>query len=176
MALLSINDPKWQTYRGGYKYPVADIVPFLKKLQTAQLAESDWEILWDDLHHQGDIGEASYAVVPYLAEYAAQAMPIAWHAFGFSAVVELARDDIRNPPLPDEVADDYKSAIQNLATIALSRGKECWGENCFEPVMGCLALSLGHRQHARAYLDLTGSELTEFYKYYYGEVRDERAN
>jgi hypothetical protein len=39
------------------------------------MSEADWNILWDDLHHQGDVGEASYAVVPYLAEYARKASP-----------------------------------------------------------------------------------------------------
>jgi hypothetical protein len=97
MTLLPLDDPKWKEYRGGYNRAVNDLVPFLAKLQSLDMSEEDWNILWDDLHHQGDVGEASYAVVPYLAEYAKSASQIAWHAFGFAAVVELERTEHDNP-------------------------------------------------------------------------------
>lgn len=147
MALLPLSDPRWGTYRGGYNRAARDVVPFLEKLQSSDLSDNDWNILWDDLHHQGDVGEASYAVVPYLAEYARSAPVIAWHAFGFPAVVELERFSHNNPAVPDEILSAYETAITELPRIALDRGQGHWGENCFEPVMACLALSLGHRTH-----------------------------
>jgi hypothetical protein len=168
MTLLPLDDTKWKKYRGGYNRAVRDLVPFLTKLQSLEMSEEDWNILWDDLHHQGDIGEASYAVVPYLTEYAKSAPAIAWHAFGFAAVVELERTEHDNPEVPEELRDSYFDSIKELPKIALERGADVWGKSCFEPVMACLALSLEHREHARAYLDLTESEIPEFYKYYYG--------
>jgi hypothetical protein len=169
MELLPINDPRWKQYRGGYNRVPVEMSHFLEKLLSAQVSDKDWDILWDDLHHQGDVGEASYAVVPYLAHYASIAIPIAWHAFGFAAVVELERGQHGNPQLPVELIESYTAALQALPRIALDRGPEVWGEDCFEPVMACLAFSLGHPQHARAYLDLTQSEIAEFYKHYYDE-------
>ena len=166
LTLLPLDSPEWQQYRGGYNRAVANVAPFLNKLQTFELSEADWSILWDELHHQGDVGEASYAVVPYLVEYAKSAPRIAWHAFGFPAVVELERTEHGNPEVPAEVRESYFASIQELPKIALSRGEEAWGEHCFEPVMTCLALSLGRRVHARAYMDLTESEIPEFFKYY----------
>ena len=168
MTLLPLNDPKWKEYRGGYNLVVYDLVPFLTKLQALEMSEEDWNVLWEDLHHQGDLGEASYAVVPYLAEYARSATQIAWHAFGFAAVVELQRTENDNPDVPEEIRDSYFASIKELPMIALERGIDVWDTYCFEPVMACLALSLDHREHARAYLDLTESEIPEFYKYYYG--------
>ena len=170
MTLLPLDDPKWKEYRGGYNRVVYDLVPFLTKLQSLEMSDDDWNILWDDLHHQGDVGEASYAVVPYLAEYAKSAPLIAWHAFGFPAVVELVRTENDNPEVPEEIRDSYFAAINELPKIALDRGDNAWDKFCFEPVAACLALSLGRREHARAYLDLTESEIPEFYKYYYGET------
>jgi hypothetical protein len=108
MSLLPLSDPRWTNYRGGYNRAVLDVVPFLMKLQSGAAEEHDWDILWDDLHHQGDVGEASYAVVPYLAEYARNARVIAWHVFGFTAVVELARTENRNPPVPVEIEGLYR--------------------------------------------------------------------
>jgi hypothetical protein len=60
------------------------------------------------------------------------------------------------PRLPSRISQRSKNP-----RIALCRGQECWGEHCFEPVMSCLALALNRRQHARAYLDLTESEIQE---------------
>ena len=97
---------------------------------------------------------------------ATYATPIAWHAFGFPAVVELGRGQHGNPEVPPELVSSYTAAIQALPKIALNRGPTVWGEHCFEPVIACLALSLGRPQHGRAYLDLTESEISEFYKYY----------
>jgi hypothetical protein len=143
---------------------VLNVVPFLTKLQSGVMSEGDWDILWDDLHHQGDIGEASYAVVPYLVEFARNAQVIAWHVFGFTAVVELERTENRNPPVPTEIELAYRAAIKELPRIGFER-IEAWGEHAFEPFMSCLALSLGHRTHARAYLDMTETEIEGFYRY-----------
>ena len=169
MELLPLTDERWKHYRGGYNRVVVDVIPFLEKLASGHLLEKDWDILWNDLHHQGDVGEASYAVVPYLAQYASIATRIAWHAFGFPAVVELERGQHGNPEMPPELFVCYTGALQALPQIALNRGPTAWGEHCFEPIMSCLALSLGRPLHARAYLDLTESEIPEFYKYLYGD-------
>lgn len=105
-----------------------------------------------------------------MTEYAKSAPRIAWHAFGFPAIVELKRTENGNPEVPEEIRDSYFASINELPKIALKRGEGVWDEFCFEPVMACLALSMGRREHARAYLDLTESEISEFYKYYYGET------
>jgi hypothetical protein len=168
MELLPVDDPRWTEYRGGYNRAVpANIVPFLQALRSGSVPENAWEILWDDLHHQGDVGEASYAVVPYLVEYARIAKVIPWHVFGFTAVVELERSENKNPPVPPEIEFSYSAAIRDLPRIGFDR-MSAWGEDAFEPFMACLALSLGKRAHARAYLDLTESEIAGFYKYLWG--------
>lgn len=164
MSPLSIDDPRWVQYRGGYNRVMPNVVPFLTKLQSGVMSEDDWGILWDDLHHQGDIGEASYAVVPHLVEYARNARVIAWHVFGFTAVVELERTENRNPPVPAEIELSYRAAMKELPHIGFRR-TEAWGEHVFEPFMACLALSLGRRTHARAYLDMTETEIEGFYRY-----------
>ncbi len=169
MSLLAPDDPKWAEYRGGYRRPVSGLAPFLEKLLSLEVQEDDWNVLWDDLHHQGDVGEASYAVVPYLAEYAKSAPRIAWHAFWFPAIVELERTEHGNPEVPDEIRESYFASLQALPEIALTRGTNVWDEYCFEPVMTCLALSLGRREHARVYSELTDSVIQELFSYYYGD-------
>ena len=96
------------------------------------MPEKAWDILWDDLHHQGDVGEASYAVIPYLVEYARRAQAIPWHVFGFTAVVELERTENRNPPVPAEIELSYRTAIRELPRVGFDR-VQAWGEDAFEP-------------------------------------------
>ncbi len=170
LGLIPIEDERWRHYRGGYNRAIADLTSLLQKLVTGDASEGEWGVLWDELHHQGDVGEASYAVVPYLAEYAKRASTVAWHAFGFPVVVELARSNRGNPKLPAELEASYFAALRELPMTALSRGLDTWDKLCFEPVMASLALSLGRRLHAELYLDLTENEISEFYKYYEGRV------
>lgn len=164
MDLLPLDDPRWVEYRGGYNRAALDVVPFLRSLRAGVMEDEDWDLLWNDLHHQGDVGEASYAVVPYLVEYARTASTIEWHVFAFAAVVELARTEHRNPPVPAEIQPSYDAALKELSRIGFER-VAAWGPDAFEPFIACLALSLGRRIHARAYLDLTESEIEEFDKY-----------
>jgi hypothetical protein len=84
--------------------------------------------------------------------------------FGFAAVVELERTENRNPPVPAEIELSYRAAIRELPRIGFDR-VQAWGEDVFEPFMACLALSLGRRVHARAYLDMSESEIAGFYQY-----------
>ncbi len=63
MTLLPLDDSRWNEDRGGYGRVAIDVVPFLRKLQSVEVTEEDWNILWDDLHHQGDVGEASYGAL-----------------------------------------------------------------------------------------------------------------
>lgn len=164
MDLLPLDHPRWSEYHGGYNRAPINLVPFLYKLRSGVMRDDDWDILWNDLHHQGDVGEASYAVVPYLVEYARTAAQIEWHVFGFNAVVELERTEHRNPPVPLEIRASYESALRELPRIGLDR-VAVWGADAFEPFMACLALSFGRRTHARAYLDMSESEIEGFNKY-----------
>ncbi len=168
--MLRLDDARWSAYRTGYNRVPFDLRPFLNALLSGSVAESQWTVLWDELHHQGDVGELSYATVPYLVAYAERARPIVWHAFGFPAVVEIARlDNPKNPPVPDELQPAYSESFSRLADIALRRGEGSWDPLCFEPVMACIALAYNRPKHAELYLDATEHEIAEFFRGYYGE-------
>ncbi|MEG0881483.1 MAG: hypothetical protein RSH52_09485, partial [Janthinobacterium sp.] len=59
---LSLDDPLWTTLEGGYRMPY-DVAKALKAMQAG---DDVWHELWEELHHQGDVGVASYAAVPQL--------------------------------------------------------------------------------------------------------------
>ena len=103
---------------GGYRTPY-DPRPAVGKLGKSPLDQGVWDELWGELHHQGDLGEASYAAVPLLVD-ACVAGPRDWNFFGLLATIEVERHRRSNPPLPDWLAGDYVAALAVARDLALS--------------------------------------------------------
>lgn len=61
-VMLSLTDPIWLELQGGYRMPY----DASKALAQMEGGESVWDELWNELHHQGDVGVASYAAIPQL--------------------------------------------------------------------------------------------------------------
>lgn len=69
MELLPLDDPRWVKYRGSYNRAAYNVVPLIYQLQCEGTSDRFWEIACAELHHQGEVGEASYAFVPYLVDH-----------------------------------------------------------------------------------------------------------
>lgn len=163
MTLFPLDDPRWQHYRSGYNRVKTDITPWIRQLLSGEFDDSLWSFLWDDLHHQGDLGEASYAVIPYLVEYVKRSGNLNWNVFAFAACVELERTENGNPPVPIEFERSYHEGLQELPQLAICRDSEkIWTAEQIMGIAACLALSKGHRGLARAYLDLSPGEAASF--------------
>ncbi len=95
---MELNDPRWASLKGGYGVPF-DPRPALFQLADGTDIQGAWGQLWDGLHHQGDVGEASYACVPHLVRiHEARGMPD-WNTYAIVATIDLARDRRRNPTM-----------------------------------------------------------------------------
>lgn len=68
-----------------------------------------WEELWNELHHQGDIGIASYAAVPHIVRISAEVSNRDWNFYGLLATIEVEPHRKGNPAVPDWLIQDYKS-------------------------------------------------------------------
>ena len=55
--MVPLADPLWNKLKGGYGIPY-DASSDLRRLEHG---EDVWDRLWEELHHQGDIGEANVA-------------------------------------------------------------------------------------------------------------------
>jgi hypothetical protein len=95
--MLSFEDVRWSEMTGGYRTQL-DLRPLLKRLETERDTSEVWEELWNELHHQGDIGDASFAAVPYLVKAYQQRGVVDWNTFAIVAVIELARADAYQIP------------------------------------------------------------------------------
>jgi hypothetical protein len=114
--MLSFDDERWNHMTGGYKTPF-DPRPCLRKLETQQETVAAWEELSEELHHQGDIGDASYGAVPELVRIHRTASAAGWNLYAIVVIIELARTESQNPEVPDWLREDYFRSIQELAQM-----------------------------------------------------------
>ena len=117
--MLDLNDERWSDLEGGYKV-VYDPRPALRALAVQYEDKSVWDQLWEDLHHQGDVGGASYAAICEIVRISTEHSPANWAVYGLAAVIEEARRTYeRNPPIPDWIEPHYKAAWETLFQLAL---------------------------------------------------------
>ncbi|SRR5216684_4927979 len=114
--MLSLTDTIWRDLEGGYRVPY----DASKALARMENGESVWEELWNELHHQGDVGIASYAAIPQIVRISEAQRRSDWNLYAFAATIEIERHCKNNPPLPDWLASSYKSAWECLVKLALS--------------------------------------------------------
>lgn len=158
--MLPLDDPRWQGYEGGYRCPYDASRP-LRQLLEQGATPQVWEELFEELHHQGDVGPASYAAVPWLVEFVRRSEKLDWQPLSLIALIELQRPAgpgesgrLPNPPLPDEIAADYFAAIRSLAAVLGSHPDQEWSELVLTAAAACIALGRGQSWFARVYFEL----------------------
>jgi hypothetical protein len=166
---LSLDDPKWNKLEGGYKGALYDASVPLKQLEQAKtLAEVDaiYHELWNELHHQGDVGLASYYAVPHLVRIANQTQLINYNVLDLVSTIEIQRHK-NNPKLPGKFLTSYNNAIEelhDLAQIVLKRSNSFYS---VVTALSAIALSKGHRNLADAILKFDGEDqIEDFLKNY----------
>jgi hypothetical protein len=155
--MLELDDPRWGELIGGYRVPY-DPRPALVSLESG--ASEAWKLLWDELHHQGDVDTASYAAVPHIVRiYQARRIPD-WNAYALVGTIELARGG-SNPDVPSWLEPAYSDAVRSLAKTG---SRELWESDERELVqcaLALIALVRGHRLAGQLLLAYTEDELAE---------------
>src|SRR5690349_23245448 len=114
--MLSLTDTRWRFLKGGYRIPY-DASNALRRLEEGHAV---WDELWQELHHQGAVGDASYAAVPHLVRICGNATHRGWNLYALAAVIEVERHRKSNPPIPDWLSADYMAAWRDLEKLALT--------------------------------------------------------
>jgi hypothetical protein len=157
---MELNDPRWASLKGGYGVPFDPRSALLKLADDSDI-EGAWGQLWDGLHHQGDVGEVSYACVPHLVRiHEARGMPD-WNTYALVATIDLARDRRRNPTVPSWLGAEYASAIEHLAGLALRELPRAVDRETTRSMLSVLAIWKGARMYARVLVELSEDELLE---------------
>ena len=162
MPLPPFDAPCWSRYTGGYNRQHFDVRPLIARFQAADVDDALWELVWTELYHQGDVGEASYALVGSLAEYLARVPQLDAQALHFAVAVELARDSSDNPPLPPELRDAYDGALRELSRVALTKADQVWPEDVLQGVAALVAVTHGHPVLGEAYQNMDTEAAASF--------------
>lgn len=158
--MLSMDDTRWAELRGGYRTPF-DPRPLLRKLETERDIAAVWQELWDELHHQGDIGEASFAAVPCLVEIHRRRGAIDWNTYAIVSIIELARKNGENPDVPKWLEEDYFGAIRTLAQIGAVEVLQTAEQETVRAILSIVALTKGLRSHSKFLINYSEAELLE---------------
>ena len=158
--MLSLDDERWQDLEGGYRKPF-DPRSMLSKLEADKDTKAAWDDLWKGLHHQGDVGSASYAAVPHLVRIYRKRGTIDWNTYAIVAAVELARENGKNPEVLKWLEEDYFRAIHELAEVGAVEVLRTKNAVEIRAILSILALAGGARTHAKFLLDYSAEELLE---------------
>jgi len=113
--MLSLTDPVWRKLEGGYRI----LYDASKALVQMEGGKSVWDELWNELHHQGDVGVASYAAIPQLVRISEARGRADWNLYAFAATIEIERHRKTNPLLPNWLSSSYQVAWDGLEKLAL---------------------------------------------------------
>ena len=155
--LIPLHDPRWQDFKGGYGVAYDPS----KALDALEKGEDSWGELWENLHHQGDVGVASYATVPHIARIVSHGWAKSWHPYGLVATIEIERHRKSNPDIPEWLNDTYTQAIQNLARSGASELLSTTDPLLVQCIIGLLALSRSHVKLGALICNLDQSEIDD---------------
>jgi hypothetical protein len=123
---LALSDCRWKELEGGYrgiKYDASIPLKGLEQVNSLKEAETIYEELWGELHHQGDVGIASYYAVVHLVRIAQEKRLIDYNVLALVSVIEIQRHK-DNPELPKALEPVYFEALivlKRLANTALEQ-------------------------------------------------------
>jgi hypothetical protein len=166
--MLSLEDERWAQLQGGYRVPV-DVRPLLAQLESGRDPRSAWDALWQELHHQGDVGEASYAAVPHLVRIHRQRGVVDSHTYALVATIEVVRGRRGNPEVPSWLKAAYDEALDELAEVGLRDLSRAEGPEATRCILAVLALWKGARTYGRLLLEFSEAEVLELEKAAFGE-------
>lgn len=144
--MLSLNDKSWNEFDGGYRVKYDASIALSRLENSNENPAQIWDELWENLHHQGDVGVASYASVPHIARIIRKRQLFDWTPLALVVTIELARGKENNVEVPDWLLSDYDQGLKDLARYGLERLDEKWDTETLKSVLGLLAIIKGHRE------------------------------
>jgi hypothetical protein len=165
--MLALDDPRWSTLQGGYRVPY-DASVALRELETSPTTDRAWDELWNELHHQGDVGEASYAALPHLVRITRERAFSDWNVYAMAATIETSRLSGGNPALPSFIEASYHEAWRQLTEFGLEQLRVVSDELVVRAILGAVAIGKGSVKLGRLISEFDASEIEELYDNFYG--------
>jgi hypothetical protein len=161
---MTLNDKLWKELQGGYKTDYDASVPLrqLEEAKDEKGIKKVYDELWNELHHQGDVGLASYLALPQLVRIAKIKRLFDWNLLGLCTVIELQRHRGNNPPLPTEHTDYYEDGLKELKQFIISNIGTEKDEMTLRVALSALATCSGQIKLGKAIIELSDDVMDEF--------------
>ena len=169
--MLSFEDSRWKELKAGYRTPI-DLRPLLQRLESDRDAKATWDEIWQELYHQGDIGEGSLVAVPHLVRIHRQRGVPDWNTYALAAAIELARGQDGNPDVPDWSREAYDQALRDLAQIGFEDLPRAADQETVRSILAILAIVHGARTYGRILVEFTEDEVLELEEQAFGTEPD----
>ena len=165
MRMLNYEHPEWNQMKGGRATPYNPVTA-MQKLESGENADDGWKELWDQLHHQGDIGEASNASVTQLVRIHKEKRHLDWNFYALVSLIEVERHRTTNPRLPVWLEASYKEAWTTILELRLDDLRRTTDELNVRVILGAVALAKGLRELGAFITTMDQSELEEYLEEY----------
>jgi hypothetical protein len=161
---MKLNDPTWSSLEGGYRilYDPSIVLKELESTTDPAAINKLCSELWDNLHHQGDVGTASYLSVPSLVDICIKKTSLDWNFIGLCLVIEHCRRSGNNPEIPGEFEAYYFEALTRFEDYLLSNFKRIDDPTAFRLTLAFLATMHGQFDLGQAIENLDEDVLKEF--------------
>jgi hypothetical protein len=162
------NSARWAELEGGYKTPYDLSIPIMELEQSTseKQIQSIFKDLWQNLHHQGDVGLASYCAVPELIDICIAKNSFDWNFIGLCIVIEHCRIAGNNPSLPEEFKNDYFDSLQRFESYLLKNFKEIHEENAIQLSLALFATLNGQIELGKTIVNLDKDIINELSEKY----------
>jgi hypothetical protein len=171
LSMLSFEDPRWKGLNGGYRTAI-DLRPILQRLESDRDANEAWHEVWQELYHQGDVGEGSFAAVPHLVRIHRLRGVADWNTYALAATIELARGRDGNPDVPPWARDSYDEALRELGQMGLQELSRASDQETVRSILGLLAIVHGARTYGRIFVEFSEDEVLELEEEAFGNSED----
>ena len=161
---MDLDNRIWATLHGGYKIPYNASRPLKKLRDTTRQDELEviFTELWNNLHHQGDVGTASYLAVPQLVIICINKKSLDWNFIGLCVLIENCRLEGHNPELPKEYQDHYFESLTQLERYLLLNFKNITDQTALRLALALFATVNGQPSLGKAIEILDEDLLPEF--------------
>ena len=142
----------WAKLNGGYKIPYDASIPLneLRLTDDPKLIKEIFVQLWENLHHQGDVGDASYYSVPQLVDICIAKKSFDSNFVGLCVLIENCRLSESNPQLPKELEKNYFGSLKKFEQYLLTNLENISDETTFQLTLALFATINGHRKLGKA--------------------------
>jgi hypothetical protein len=169
--MLSFEDPRWKGLKAGYRTAI-DLRPILQRLVSDLDVKETWAELWQELYHQGDVGEGSFVAVPHLVRIHRLRGTADWNTYALAAMIELARGKDGNPDVPPWARESYDYALRELGQLGLEDLPRASDQVTVRSILGLLAIVHGARTYGRIFVEFTEDEVLELEEKIFGGSED----